>query len=119
MRAIDMGTPSCVKPVHRAPFKPRPITAAEQAAIKAKADLLMFDGPSSRWQWPLKRDADVYCGFVNGKNRMGAYVGWTPFYISGGELAIIGEGDRRFGYELQCGMTGYIPKPEWLSDKKP
>lgn len=95
---------------------PRPIAAAEQAAIKNAADDLLFDGPSARWKWPPKRSAFVYCGEVNAKNRMGAYIGWHPFYfvIDEDKLRILHDGDDRIVYEALCASAGYIPKPAWL-----
>ncbi len=64
-----------------------PGTAAAPEVAQARA-LVVYDffDPSS----PLFRNERVYalengdkviCGEVNGKNRMGAYVGFSPFYI--------------------------------------
>lgn len=57
------------------------------AVGKAEFNRAMLDYPSARF-----RDVratvlhgqikPIMCGFVNGKNRMGAYAGWTPFALS-------------------------------------
>ncbi|WP_411340308.1 hypothetical protein V6U71_21470 [Sphingopyxis sp. J-6] len=105
--------PNASKP----PYEPRPISAADKAKIVAEADKLLFDGPAARWQWGLRKSDFIYCGFVNGKNRMGAYVGWTPFYYTDRGLRIISPGDSTITYEGLCSSAGYIEKPEWLEDK--
>lgn len=68
-----------------APVKPRPITLAEKKAIIAQFSTMLLDGQSAIWRWPLVQNgasvAGDYCGFVNAKNRMGAYVGFHAFYI--------------------------------------
>lgn len=44
-----------------------------------------MDGESARWRWPLHQPKwGFYCGLVNSKNRMGAYVGFVPFFVAGG-----------------------------------
>ena len=60
------------------------LTAAQQATIKAYFDADLLDGASARWKWPAlsKEKPGIYCGWVNAKNRMGAYTGWQPFYVS-------------------------------------
>lgn len=118
MRAIDQGVPSCAKPAILAPFKPRPISVADQAEIKRQADLQLFDGISVRWQWPTRRAKNLYCGFYNGKNQMGAYTGWKPFMFVDGTLTLIGPGDSTVVYEAICSGAGYIPKPEWMTKTK-
>lgn len=101
---------------------PRPLTQAERAVIMKKADEVLFDGPSARWQWPDKlNDKDSYCGFINAKNRMGGYTGWRPFYYGLGRFGILEDDEgkpssNRIMYELICGVGGYNPKPDWLPD---
>lgn len=56
-----------------------PVSAADQSRTKQHFNRTMFDGPSARWQFAYKKGDFLICGFVNGKNRFGAYVGWTPF----------------------------------------
>jgi len=68
-------------------------------ATRDAFDREMFDYPSSRF-----RDVHVtinlavegqrggyLCGYVNGKNRMGAYVGWRQFMAMGDVVFISGE----------------------------
>lgn len=75
---------------------------------RAKADIIrqvkdsLIDGESARWRWPLHQPKwGFYCGFVNSKNRMGAYVGFVPFYVSGG----IGDAPKSTG-EFKVFMKG-------------
>lgn len=69
-------------------------------SARAKTDIIrqvkdtLIDGESARWRWPLHQpEWGVYCGFVNSKNRMGAYVGFVPFFVAGG----IGDGPKSSG----------------------
>ena len=94
------------------PFVARPLSAAEKAEIMREADKVLFDGPSARWQWGPRLDDYVFCGQVNARNRLGAYVGWRPFYYtSRGSLRIIADGDSTIAYKALCSNAGYIPKP--------
>lgn len=104
-------------PKPAAPFKARPITASEKAEIMREADKLLFDGPSARWQWGERKSAHLYCGMVNAKNRLGAYVGWRPFYFFQGKFKIVPEGEEDVVYEGICSNAGYIEPPDWLKPK--
>lgn len=55
-----------------------PPSAALLGAAKDALDRQMFDYPSARFR-DVRGNAMVICGFVNGKNRMGAYGGWKRF----------------------------------------
>lgn len=55
--------------------------ATLQRSIKSHFDAELLDGLSARWKWPAQRSPTMYCGWVNAKNRMGAYTGWTPFAV--------------------------------------
>lgn len=98
------------------PFKERPLTAAEKAAIIKAADLVLFDGVSARWQWGPRKSDFAYCGQVNAKNRFGAYAGWAPFYFTEGKFRIVGDDDKgaRIVYDAICSGAGYIETPDWL-----
>ena len=51
-----------------------------KTSIRRRLDTILFDGVSARYKWPLVRsDVGVYCGWVNARNRMSAYTGWTQF----------------------------------------
>lgn len=80
-----------------AALAPDPITAeevaagvAQAAAVRAGFNAEMLDYPTARFRdvhvavnTGVEGDRGSYfCGFVNGKNRMGAYVGWTEFSAS-------------------------------------
>lgn len=60
-----------------------PPPPALQAKIKRHFDADLLDGPSARWKWPAMRKSakGLYCGWVNAKNKLGAYTGWKPFYV--------------------------------------
>lgn len=117
---ICKDDPKSTAPAKAKKFVERPLTAAEKAAIIKKADTVLFDGPAARWQWGPKKSDFVYCGMVNGKNRMGAYIGWQPFYYtpSGSFEIVTGPEDgAKIVYDALCSDAGYIEKPEWLKDK--
>lgn len=63
-------------------FSTRAISPALKAAITRKMNLIAIDGPSIRYIWPSQKHPYAYCGFINGKNRMGGYTGWTTFIAS-------------------------------------
>jgi hypothetical protein len=55
-----------------------PPTDAQFAAVRGALDERLLDYPSARFRDVRGTDL-VICGFVNSKNRMGAYVGWNRF----------------------------------------
>lgn len=57
---------------------PGPPTNAQFAAARQALNERLLDYPSARFRDVRGNDL-VVCGFVNSKNRMGAYVGWTRF----------------------------------------
>lgn len=62
------------------PEYPRAITAADRAMIEPAVRRGLIDPDSARFRWyPQMRDDGIYCGFVNAKNRMGGYTGFTLF----------------------------------------
>lgn len=63
----------------------QPPSAQMKSAIMQAADAKLIDGASARYKWPNEdRGGVVYCGWVNAKNRMGGYTGWSPFISVGG-----------------------------------
>jgi hypothetical protein len=90
------------------------ISPAQQTAVKSYFDANLLDMPSARWKWPAvsEKKPMIYCGWVNAKNRMGAYTGWQPFYvvfenkkIKQGRLWDNGKNDIMV--EAFCGDAGY------------
>lgn len=80
------------KPV--APTAPYDLTARNKQDIIKQVKDKLLDGESARWRWPKHVAAfGMYCGFVNAKNRMGAYTGFTPFMVFGG----VGDGPKSTG----------------------
>ncbi len=55
-----------------------PPTNALFSGARTALDARLFDYPSARFR-DVRGNAMVICGFVNGKNRMGAYGGWKRF----------------------------------------
>lgn len=55
-----------------------PPTSADFEKARSALDRQMLDLPSARFR-DVHARAGVVCGFVNGKNRLGAYAGWQPF----------------------------------------
>lgn len=87
------------------------VTPAEQSAIKAYFDATLLDGPSARWRFPRRVKSErSYCGFVNAKNRMGAYTGWAPFIVTleRGKVTY-GDAERVDGgaVRIMCEVIGY------------
>lgn len=99
-----------------------PITEAEKAdavrqaaSIRSQFDAELFDYTTARFRdvrATVNGDVEgrrgaYFCGFVNSKNRLGAYVGWQPFVASGGEAPMIivgGSGDVMDGVrQTMCG----------------
>jgi hypothetical protein len=70
------------------------LTPANKRDIVAQVKDKLLDGESARWRWPKHvAEFGLYCGFVNAKNRMGAYTGFTPFMVLGG----VGDGPKSTG----------------------
>lgn len=77
------------------------LTGCDLIGLKGEAHRAIrsasVDGPSVRFRSEtVAAQGSAVCGFFNGKNRMGAYVGFTPYvYVSGGFLKI--PPNRRLG----------------------
>jgi hypothetical protein len=73
--------------------KEAPPTPALQARIKRYFDADLLDGASARWKWPTHNFPNgLYCGWVNAKNRIGAFTGWQGFYVLIGDKGEIIKG---------------------------
>ena len=101
-------------------YRPRPISAADQAEIKRQADEVLLDGPSTRWKWPARRREKLYCAEYNAKNAFGAYTGWKPYFFANGELTLV-SGDAFYQklHDTMCSNAGYIPKIEGAAPSTP
>jgi hypothetical protein len=76
------------------PTGPYSLSPANKRDIVAQVKDKLLDGESARWRWPKHvAEFGLYCGFVNAKNRMGAYTGFTPFMVLGG----VGDGPKSTG----------------------
>ena len=108
---------------------PWTLSARNKADIVRQLKDRLADGETARWRWPKHQPQfGLYCGWVNAKNRMGAYTGFTPYMVVGG----VGTGPKATGefkvYEVSfghgneasvvakmCGDKGYdlsAPPPE-------
>lgn len=99
-RQIRIG--ECPDPDKPPPPPDRAPTASEQNRAKAAFDLVAFDGPSARWRFEVTRKGYLVCGYVNAKNRLGAYVGWTPFTYDLDDDTFATHGDQQWLYDLVC-----------------
>lgn len=77
MRIAD-GEPSCEEIAKRS-IPARPISFVERKRIMAAFDRLLVDGPSARWRWGKVVRGNVACLWINSKNRMGGYSGWSEY----------------------------------------
>ena len=116
LRLLGHGEP-CVR---RAPplRNMGPVPAKLQASIRNKLNVTLFDGFSARYLWPPVRGrAGQYCGWVNAKNRMGAYTGFKLFAVKydlkslTADSVIIDDSDDQRVIEITCEVMGYSPKP--------
>ncbi|WEK56488.1 MAG: hypothetical protein P0Y52_07935 [Candidatus Brevundimonas phytovorans] len=87
-----------------------PPTNALFSGARSALDARLFDFPSARFR-DVRGDANVLCGFVNAKNRLGAYTGWKRFaYVAFGDDPSIyfdepdGSGDIML--DAACGDDG-------------
>lgn len=76
-----------------AEFPPRG-TPSEAQFAHARRELneRLFDYPSARFR-DVRGDDTRICGYVNAKNRMGAYTGWKLFGVLGSEGSLVWIGD--------------------------
>lgn len=81
-------------------------------------DRQMIDYPAARFR-DVYGDRRRLCGYVNGKNRMGAYSGWQRFVISGTENSkLIIEPDDQIGeIGLMCDGDDAPPTSPDYSDR--
>jgi hypothetical protein len=77
MRIAD-GEPSCAELAKRA-IPARQISPSEKKRIMAAFDTLLVDSPSARWRWGKVIRGNVACLWVNSRNRMGGYSGWSEY----------------------------------------
>lgn len=88
------------------------------ADVADRFDQSMVDYPSARFRsvsLGYRDSKKVMCGYFNAKNRMGAYVGWAPFFaVSDGEGSILrwygADEALPFTYKYHCeGPTAWLP----------
>ncbi|KZE16227.1 hypothetical protein [Sphingomonas hankookensis] len=91
------------------------ISPAKKAAIQKHISTGLLDSKSARWKWPAQQaDKDVYCLWINGKNRFGAYTGWKQYYVkfNGPKLEYAVDNlPNFFTREDRCVTAGYASTP--------
>jgi hypothetical protein len=98
--------------VAAAPIAATPTPSALQAQIKQHFGPQLLDAASARWKWPAMRDGRVYCGWVNPKDRLGAYSGWTQYIVNLDNRGLVTDGvlmtpSNSAAFGLVCQMKGY------------
>lgn len=79
----------------------------------------MIDYPSARFR-DVHADRRHICGFVNGKNRLGAYAGWKRFVVMGvedGVATVEGSEDFPGMISLLCDGENAPPARHDFSDR--
>lgn len=90
------------------PAAGRPVTPAEQAAVKEAMVEHLKDAESARWRWPRlkKPSGGSYCVWVNAKNSYGGYTGFKPINMI--LVSLAGESPR----------VVYLPIPDDLAEQR-
>ena len=81
---------ACAPPIDVVSYQPLTLTSAQMALVEATVTRDLFDPESARFRdvyaarSTVSRDGEqvevtVVCGYINAKNRVGGYVGFTPF----------------------------------------
>jgi len=88
-------------------------TEAQFVRARSLLDRQMLDYPSTRFK-DVTADAGRICGLFNGRNRMGAYVGWQRFGVLGNgraESLLVVAGNPSDDADLRdlCGVTPVSP----------
>lgn len=99
-RQIRLG--QCRDPNEPLPAPDRTPSASEQQRAKAAFDAIAFDGPSARWRFDVLRQGHLVCGYVNGKNQVGGFTGWTPFIFDLADGRFSTYRDRQWFYDAVC-----------------
>lgn len=89
-------------------------TADHRAVISEAVGKLLADPYSAQYEWPEVRNPTLYCGWVNAKNRLGAYTGYQQFMVmysigkKSGDMLLVGkpELDPQFTRPM-CLKYGY------------
>lgn len=72
---------------------PRDLRDDEKAVVSRIVTTGFFDPASAQFNWSMLLRDNKYCGYVNGKNRMGGYVGFRLFTVvpnlSGGRIVSV------------------------------
>lgn len=100
---------------------PGPVTPKVLADAREAFNESLLDYPSARFR-DARGNAFVLCGFVNAKNRMGAYTGWERFaWVAGSDdprmLIDDSEGRHDILLDAFCGEDGLRMKGTDYSER--
>ncbi|MFC5370935.1 hypothetical protein ACFPIF_00110 [Brevundimonas faecalis] len=97
----------------------RPLTDANIASARHALDERLLDYTTARFR-DVRGNGAALCGFVNAKNRMGAYTGWSRFVVIFTEtpaLHIEGEGTSNAFVDVLCGEDGLKMQGRDVTDR--
>lgn len=78
----DKPRPKLIEPPRQVDMPFRPLTEIEKQIISIAVTSGFYDPDSALFRWsPMRGTVGRYCGFVNGKNRYGGYVGYKLFAV--------------------------------------
>ena len=96
-----------------------PPTDQQFAWARRSLNETMLDYPSARFR-DVHADRRRVCGFVNGKNQLGAYTGWKRFVVMGvanSSANIEGSEDFDGLIEMMCDDEPAVPSDRDYSDR--
>lgn len=94
----------------------KPPSEAQFQAARAALNEQLLDYPSARFR-DVRGSESMICGYVNSKNRLGAYTGWSRFAAYAGGSLYISDQDGGDAIMVEvCDMVEFSPDPD-LSDR--
>lgn len=75
------------------------VAGCSESKAKDAVKELLIDPESAQFS-NVESKNGVTCGFVNSRNRMGGYVGKTPFMVENGTARLASDADVEFGTEF-------------------
>lgn len=94
------------------PRTPGPATDRTFSVARDALDGVLIDYPSARFR-DVTANAGLVCGKVNGKNRMGAYSGWTGFVVMMVEPPSVRVGDDEALVQALCNDENKPRSPDY------
>lgn len=105
LRMLSSGEP-CARKVPFPKIK-GPATPALKLAVRKYFEPILLDATSARWKWGrVVGDGAIFCGYVNAKNRLGAYTGYDLFAVSLFKGKVV---EHRMGSAAVSTCSSYYP----------